>query len=132
MKKIINDPAQYTDDMLKGIYRAHSDQVGYVNNDLRCYCTKKKVPGKVSIITGGGTGHLHDGERCRMCKGTGWLEILGCGMGDPNVLRMSGIDPEVYSGFAFGVGVERVACLKYNVPDLRMLLEGDMRFLRQF
>ena len=81
---------------------------------------------------GGGTGHLHDGERCRMCKGTGWLEILGCGMVDPNVLRMSGIDPEVYSGFAFGVGVERVACLKYNVPDLRMLLEGDMRFLRQF
>ena len=76
--------------------------------------------------------HLHDGERCRMCKGTGWLEILGCGMVDPNVLTMSGIDPEEYSGFAFGVGVERVACLKYNVPDLRMLLEGDMRFLRQF
>lgn len=72
------------------------------------------------------------GEGCRMCKGTGWLEILGCGMVDPNVLRMSGIDPEIYSGFAFGVGVERVACLKYNVPDLRMLLEGDMRFLRQF
>lgn len=72
------------------------------------------------------------GEGCRMCKGTGWLEILGCGMVDPNVLRMSGIDPEVYSGFAFGVGVERVACLKYNVPDLRMLIEGDMRFLRQF
>lgn len=72
------------------------------------------------------------GEGCRMCKGTGWLEILGCGMVDPNVLRMSGIDPEVYSGFAFGVGVERVACLKHNVPDLRMLLEGDMRFLRQF
>lgn len=58
MKKIINDPAQYTDDMLQGIYRAHGDQVGYVNNDLRCYCTKKKVPGKVAIITGGGTGHL--------------------------------------------------------------------------
>ena len=72
------------------------------------------------------------GEGCRMCKGTGWLEILGCGMVDPNVLRMSGIDPEVYSGFAFGVGVERVACLKYNVPDLRLLIEGDMRFLRQF
>ena len=72
------------------------------------------------------------GEGCRMCKGTGWLEILGCGMVDPNVLRMSGIDPEVYYGFAFGVGVERVACLKYNVPDLRMLIEGDMRFLRQF
>lgn len=58
MKKIINDPAQYTDDMLQGIYRAHGDQVGYVNGDLRCYCTKKKVPGKVAIITGGGTGHL--------------------------------------------------------------------------
>ena len=72
------------------------------------------------------------GEGCRMCKGTGWLEILGCGMVDPNVLGMSGIDPERYSGFAFGMGVERIACLKYNVPDLRMLLEGDMRFLRQF
>ena len=72
------------------------------------------------------------GEGCRMCKGTGWLEILGCGMVDPNVLAMSGIDPEEYSGFAFGIGVERIACLKYNVPDLRMLLEGDMRFLRQF
>ena len=70
------------------------------------------------------------GEGCRMCKGTGWLEILGCGMVDPNVLEMSGIDPERYSGFAFGMGVERIACLKYNVPDLRMLLEGDMRFLR--
>ena len=72
------------------------------------------------------------GEGCRMCKGTGWLEILGCGMVDPNVLAMSGIDPEEHSGFAFGMGVERIACLKYNVPDLRMLLEGDMRFLRQF
>ncbi len=72
------------------------------------------------------------GEGCRFCKGTGWLEILGCGMVDPNVLEMSGIDPEQYSGFAFGIGVERIACLKYNVPDLRMLLEGDMRFLRQF
>ena len=72
------------------------------------------------------------GEGCRMCKGTGWIEILGCGMVDPNVLSMSGIDPEEYSGFAFGMGVERIACLKYDVPDLRMLLEGDMRFLRQF
>lgn len=72
------------------------------------------------------------GEGCRMCKGTGWLELLGCGMVDPNVLEMSGIDPEVYSGFAFGMGVERAACLKYNVPDLRLLLQGDMRFLRQF
>ena len=72
------------------------------------------------------------GKGCRMCKGTGWLEILGCGMVDPNVLEMSGIDPEIYSGFAFGMGVERIACLKYDVPDLRMLLQGDERFLRQF
>ena len=72
------------------------------------------------------------GIGCRSCKGTGWLEILGCGMVDPNVYGFVGIDPEEYSGFAFGMGVERIACLKYNVPDLRMLLEGDMRFLRQF
>jgi phenylalanyl-tRNA synthetase alpha chain len=72
------------------------------------------------------------GVGCRSCGGTGWLEILGCGMVDPNVFGYVDIDPEEYSGFAFGVGVERVACLKYNVPDLRMLLEGDMRFLRQF
>ncbi|MDO4291469.1 MAG: phenylalanine--tRNA ligase subunit alpha [Eggerthellaceae bacterium] len=94
--------------------------------------TEPSAEADVSCGVCGGTGHTHDGERCRMCKGTGWLEILGCGMVDPNVLEMSNIDPEVYSGFAFGVGVERVACLKYNVPDLRMLLEGDMRFLRQF
>lgn len=72
------------------------------------------------------------GAGCRSCGGTGWLEILGCGMVDPNVYGYVDIDPEVYSGFAFGLGVERIACLKYNVPDLRMLLEGDMRFLRQF
>ncbi|MCL1797870.1 MAG: phenylalanine--tRNA ligase subunit alpha [Eggerthellaceae bacterium] len=72
------------------------------------------------------------GEGCRFCKGTGWLEIMGCGMVDPNVFGYVGIDAEEYSGFAFGMGVERIACLKYNVPDLRMLLEGDMRFLRQF
>ncbi len=72
------------------------------------------------------------GEGCRFCKGTGWVEILGCGMVDPNVFEYVDIDPEIYTGFAFGVGVERLACLKYNVPDLRMLLEGDMRFLRQF
>lgn len=73
-----------------------------------------------------------NGEGCRFCKNTGWTEILGCGMVDPNVFAHVGINPEEYSGFAFGMGVERIACLKYNVPDLRMLLEGDMRFLRQF
>jgi phenylalanyl-tRNA synthetase alpha chain len=73
-----------------------------------------------------------EGAGCRFCKGAGWLEILGCGMVDPNVLGFCDIDPERYTGFAFGMGVERIAALRYNIPDLRMLLEGDMRFLRQF
>ena len=73
-----------------------------------------------------------EGRGCRFCKGTGWLEILGCGMVDPNVFGYVGIDPDRYSGFAFGMGVERIAALKYDLPDLRVLLEGDMRFLRQF
>ena len=72
------------------------------------------------------------GKGCRFCKGTGWLEILGCGMVDPNVFGYVGIDPEKYSGFAFGIGLERVAALRYDLPDLRMLMTGDMRFLRQF
>ncbi len=72
------------------------------------------------------------GEGCRFCKGTGWVEVLGCGMVDPNVFGFVDIDPDEYTGFAFGMGAERIACLKYNVADLRMLVEGDMRFLRQF
>ena len=72
------------------------------------------------------------GKGCNICKGTGWLEILGCGMVDPNVLRASGIDPDVYSGFAFGMGIERIAMLKWQVKDLRNYFENDIRFLRQF
>ena len=72
------------------------------------------------------------GKGCRFCKNTGWLEILGAGMVDPNVFEYCGIDPEKYTGFAFGIGVERVAALRYDLPDLRMLMTGDMRFLRQF
>lgn len=68
----------------------------------------------------------------RITKGTGWLEVLGCGMVDPNVLRSCGIDPEVYSGFAFGMGIERTAMLKYQVKDLRLFFENDKRFLDQF
>ncbi|HLS10816.1 MAG TPA: phenylalanine--tRNA ligase subunit alpha [Flavobacteriaceae bacterium] len=68
----------------------------------------------------------------RMTKGTGWLEIMGCGMVDPNVLENCGIDPEVYSGFAFGMGIDRIALLNYQIPDIRMLSENDMRFLSQF
>ncbi|MBR1775150.1 MAG: phenylalanine--tRNA ligase subunit alpha [Bacteroidales bacterium] len=72
------------------------------------------------------------GEGCNICKHTGWLEILGCGMVDPNVLKASGIDPDIYSGFAFGMGVERIAMLKYDVKDLRQYFENDIRFLNQF
>ena len=72
------------------------------------------------------------GKGCNICKGTGWLEIMGCGMVDPNVLRASGIDPNVYSGFAFGMGVERIAMLKWQVNDLRHYFENDLRFLREF
>ena len=72
------------------------------------------------------------GKGCRMCKGSGWIEILGCGMVHPKVLRDCGIDPEVYSGFAFGIGLERVALLKYEIDDMRLLYENDVRFLNQF
>ena len=72
------------------------------------------------------------GKGCNICKGTGWLEILGCGMVDPNVLEASGIDSKKYSGFAFGIGVERIAMLKWQVNDLRHYFENDMRFLREF
>lgn len=72
------------------------------------------------------------GSGCRFCKGTGWIEILGCGMVHPNVLKMSGINPEEYSGFAFGVGLERIALLKYEIDDMRLLYENDVRFLKQF
>ena len=68
----------------------------------------------------------------RMTKGTGWVEIMGCGMVDPNVLRNCGIDPDRYSGFAFGMGVERISQLLYRVPDLRLYSQNDLRFLRQF
>ncbi len=72
------------------------------------------------------------GSGCRFCKGSGWIEILGCGMIHPKVLKMSGIDPEEYSGFAFGVGLERIALLKYEIDDMRLLYENDDRFLAQF
>ncbi|MCR5715871.1 MAG: phenylalanine--tRNA ligase subunit alpha [Lachnospiraceae bacterium] len=72
------------------------------------------------------------GKGCRFCKGEGWIEILGCGMVHPKVLKMSGIDPEKYTGFAFGVGLERIALLKYEIDDMRLLYENDTRFLKQF
>ena len=72
------------------------------------------------------------GKGCSVCKGEGWIEILGAGMVHPNVLRMSGIDPDVYSGFAFGMGIERIVMTKYGINDMRLLYENDVRFLSQF
>ncbi len=72
------------------------------------------------------------GSGCSVCKGEGWIEILGAGMVHPNVLRMSGIDPEVYSGFAFGMGIERIVMTKFGISDMRLLYENDVRFLSQF
>lgn len=71
-------------------------------------------------------------EGCNICKGTGWIEILGCGMVHPKVLEMSGIDPTKYSGFAFGMGLERITMLRYGIEDLRLFYENDVRFLKQF
>lgn len=76
--------------------------------------------------------NLCGGKGCNFCKHTGWVEILGCGMVDPNVLENCGIDSKVYSGYAFGMGVERITNLKYQVKDLRMFSENDVRFLKQF
>ena len=73
-----------------------------------------------------------DGKGCRTCKHSGWLEISGCGMVHPNVLRASGVDPERYTGYAFGAGIDRLAMLRYGVNDLRLFFENDLRFLRQF
>lgn len=73
-----------------------------------------------------------NGEGCRVCKGSGWIELLGCGMVHPQVLRNCGIDPEVYSGFAFGFGLDRMVMLKYGIDDIRLLYESDVRFLNQF
>ena len=89
----------------------------------------------VQCVTCSGTGHIataDGGKRCPVCKGTKWVEVLGAGMVHPNVLRNCGIDPERYTGFAFGLGVERFAMLRYGVDDLRAFFENDARFLQQF
>ena len=75
---------------------------------------------------------LCKGKGCSMCKGSGWLEILGCGMVHPNVLELNGIDSTKYKGYAFGMGIERIANLKYQVKDLRLFSENDLRFLKEF
>lgn len=85
----------------------------------------------ISCTICGGSG-FKAGDTCRTCKGTGWLEVLGAGMVHPNVLRNGGYDPQQVSGFAFGMGIERIAMLKYGIDDLRLFYQNDLRFLRQF
>jgi phenylalanyl-tRNA synthetase alpha chain len=72
------------------------------------------------------------GSGCRLCKQTGWIEVLGCGMVHPNVLTACGVDPERYTAYAFGMGIDRLAMLRYGVNDLRLFFENDLRFLKQF
>jgi len=84
------------------------------------------------IICKSGINKLKKGQKCSVCKGKGWLEILGCGMIHPKVLKACGIDPKKYKGFAFGMGVERIAMLKYSIDDIRLFYENDVRFLEQF
>ncbi len=94
--------------------------------------TEPSVEVDMSCTQCGGKGHLKDNSPCRICKTTGWLEILGSGMVDPAVFESVGYDPNEVSGFAFGLGVERIAMLKYGINDLRMNFENDLRYLSQF
>lgn len=86
----------------------------------------------IGCVICGGSGTAAGGAPCRICKGSGWLEILGSGMIDPNVFRFVGYDPEAVSGFAFGMGVERLTMLKHGIADIRLFYESDLKFLRQF
>jgi phenylalanyl-tRNA synthetase alpha chain len=89
----------------------------------------------VSCFLCGGSGVRREGgeeRRCAVCKGSGWVEVLGAGMVHPNVFRAVGYDPERWTGFAFGMGLERIAMLRHGVPEIRLFLENDVRFLRQF
>ena len=97
--------------------------------------TEPSVEVDVSCFNCGGSGYMPDGSRDPLCKGSGWIEILGAGMVDPNVfehVKHYGYDPEQVQGFAFGMGVERIAMLKHGVTDLRLFYENDLRFLEQF
>jgi phenylalanyl-tRNA synthetase alpha chain len=94
--------------------------------------TEPSVEVDVSCFACGGTGALPDGSRDNLCKGSGWIEILGSGMVDPNVFGFVDVDPERYQGFAFGMGIERIAMLRHGIPDLRLFFDNDVRFLEQF
>ena len=86
----------------------------------------------IQCVICGGSGSIKSGQTCRVCKASGWLEILGAGMIDPAVFKFVGYDPEKVSGFAFGMGVERIAMLKYGIDDIRLFFQNDLRFLKQF
>jgi phenylalanyl-tRNA synthetase alpha chain len=86
----------------------------------------------IQCLICGGQGTVSEGQTCRVCKATGWLEILGAGMIDPQVFHFVGYDSEKFSGFAFGMGIERIAMLKYGIDDIRLFFQNDLRFLRQF
>jgi len=121
---------------LRGTLTAFVRQLFGANTEVRFRpsffpFTEPSAEVDISCVLCGGEG-AKNGAPCRVCKGTGWVEILGCGMVDPNVFKSVGYDPEVYTGFAFGLGVERVAMLKYGIGDLRMFFENDVRFLEQF
>lgn len=93
--------------------------------------TEPSADVQISCFKCGGTGK-RDGGRCSLCKASGWIELLGSGMVDPNVFQFAGVDPKKYSGFAFGMGVERIAMLKYGIDDIQLFYQGDVRFLEQF
>ncbi len=125
---------------LKGTLLAFSRSIFGEERDIRLRphyfpFTEPSVEVDVSCFQCNGTGVLPDGTRCNLCKGTAWIEILGSGMVDPNVfahVRDYGYDPERIQGFAFGMGIERIAMLKHGIPDLRLFYDNDLRFLEQF
>ena len=94
--------------------------------------TEPSVEYDFSCSLCGGTGARGQGSPCRVCKGTGWIEIGGAGMVDPNVFEAVGYDTERYTGFAFGLGIERIAMVRHGIDDVRLFLDSDLRFVRQF
>lgn len=115
---------------LKGTLVAFAKQ--FYGNDLKYRFRPSFFPFTEPSAEMDITCYMCGGKGCKICKHSGWLEVLGCGMVDPNVLRNVGYDPEIYTGYAFGMGIERTAMLKYGVSDIRIFFENDMRFLKQF
>jgi phenylalanyl-tRNA synthetase alpha chain len=115
---------------MKGVLEAVAQHL--YGKDTKIRLRPKFYPFVEPGVNGEVTCYLCKGDGCRLCKRSGWLEIFGAGMVHPNVLKEGGIDPEVYSGFAFGLGLTRLVMLKYSIDDIRHLASGDLRFLKQF